>query len=60
MKLQEPNVEFVPIDQNVLTQAASGCPDWETQTPVGGGQVCRGSQKDAENCPDWVGDTPWL
>lgn len=60
MKLQEPNVEFVPIDQNVLTQAASGCPDYATQVPVGGGQRCIGTQPEADDCPDDDTDTVWL
>ena len=53
MNLQEPKVEFVPIELNVFTDGSSPCPDWYTQTPVGGGQRCIGSQIDATDCPDW-------
>jgi len=53
MLMQEPKVEFVPIDlsQTLITQ--SGCPDWLTQTPVGGGQRCFASQEQAVECADW-------
>ena len=60
MTLQEPKVEFVPIEQNVFTQAASSCPDWESQTPVGGGQRCIASQVDAHDCEDYDSDIPWI
>lgn len=60
MILQEPKVEFVPIDQNVFTQAESGvCQDWESQTPTGGGQRCIGSQIDAQTCEDFDTMVPW-
>lgn len=59
MKLQEPKVEFVPIEQSVMTQTASGCPDWETQTPTGGGQRCVGTQIDAQACANFDVDIPW-
>ena len=61
MVLQEPRVEFIAIDQNVFTQsAASTCPDWRTQEPVGGGQRCIASQIDAHDCDDWDSDVPWM
>ena len=60
MILQEPKVEFVPIDRNVFTQAASACPDWESQVPAGGGQRCIASQVDAHYCDDWDSDIPWI
>lgn len=59
MNLQEPKVEFVPIDQNVLTESASGCPDWVTETPTGGGQRCIGTQPDSKVCEDFDLQTPW-
>lgn len=59
MNLQEPKVEFVPIDQNAFIEAASGCPDWETQKPVGGGQRCTGTQPDAQGCADFDNSIPW-
>ena len=61
MILQEPKVEFVPINQNVFTtqQTSSGCPDWYTQTPTGGGQRCIGSQIDAKVCEDFDTMIPW-
>ncbi len=49
MNLQEPKVEFVPIDQNVMT----------TETSVGGGQRCIASQVDAHPCSDWDTTIPW-
>ncbi len=60
MILQKPKVKFVPIDKNVFTQQASGCPDYETQIPVGGGQRCIGSQIDAHDCENWDEEYPWL
>ena len=59
MMLQEPKVEFVPIDSNVFTQSASGCPDWETQTPAGGGQRCVGTQPEAKPCANFDVSIPW-
>ena len=59
MILQEPQVEFVAIDQNAFIQAASPCPDWRSQEPVGGGQRCYASQVDANNCPGWVDMVEW-
>ena len=54
MTLQEPKVEFVPIDKNVFVQAASACPTGVTNEPgAGGGQRCIASQEDAHDCPDW-------
>lgn len=59
MSIQEPKVEFVPIDQNVLTTAApSGCPDSTTQE-YGGGQRCIASQVDATTCADFESQIPW-
>lgn len=61
MILPEPRVEFVPIDENVFTQAAaSACPNWATQTPTGGGQRCIASQVDAHYCDDFDTEIPWL
>lgn len=59
MTLQEPKVEFVPIEQSVFTQDASGCPDWVTQEPTGGGQRCIGTQPEATTCSDFETQTPW-
>lgn len=60
MNRQEPKVEFVPIDQNAIIQAASACPDWESQTPAGGGQRCIASQVDAHDCEEFGENIPWL
>ena len=59
MILQEPKVEFVPIDENVFAQEESGCPDYQSQKAVGGGQRCIGSQEDAKVCEDFDSLTPW-
>ena len=60
MILQEPKVEFVPIDENVFAQAESACPDYQSSTPVGGGQRCFASQEDAQGCEDFDSTIPWL
>jgi len=60
MTLQEPKVEFVPIDQNLVTSASTGCSDWESQIPAGGGQRCIASQVDAHDCEDFDSDIPWI
>lgn len=62
MFLEEPKAEFVPINLRMTAQDASDvCPDWVTQTPVGGGQRCIGSQIDAKDCgDDWDIQDPWL
>ena len=59
MILQEPKVEYVPIDQNMFTQAASACPDYVTQIPVGGTQRCYGSQPEAKECENFDTSIPW-
>lgn len=61
MVMQEPKVEFVPIDlSQSIIRTSDICGDWATQDPTGGGQRCVGSQRDAGNCPDWVDNIPWL
>ena len=61
MILDEPKIEFVPVNLNgVLTEAGSGCPDWQSQTPAGGGQRCIASQEEAVECEDWDTQYPWL
>lgn len=58
MIFQEPKVKFVSIDlKNVI--ATSGCPDYESQTPTGGGQYCTGTEPNAKYCPEWEGDCDW-
>ncbi len=60
MVFQKPVVEFVPIDLAHSIIRTSGCPEYITQDPAGGGQRCIASQVDAQDCVDWVNDTPWL
>ena len=61
MTLQEPKVEFVPIDQNVFTeQNSTTCPDYLSQETAGGGQRCIASQVDAYDCADWDDAIPWI
>ncbi len=52
MFMEEPRVEFVPIDIS-QTPITTSCPDYLSQTPVGGGQRCFASQEDAMECIDW-------
>ena len=60
MNLQEPKVEFVPIEQNVFTEAGSSmCTDWANEDPTGGGQRCVGSQPEAKPCTDFQNSIPW-
>lgn len=60
MTLQEPKVEFVPIEANVFTQTASGkCATYDVQDPTGGGQRCVGTQPEAKDCADWDSAIPY-
>lgn len=59
MILQEPKIEFVPVNisQSIMT-AMSTCPDGVVEEH-GGGQYCIGSQEDAPYCPGWEGMVDW-
>lgn len=59
MKLQEPIVEFIPIELDVFT---TSCPDGTLtgSGSAGGGQRCIASQIDAHPCDDWDSDVPWI
>ncbi len=60
MVLQEPRVEFVPIDLSINANTGSFCPESvEHYYNVGGGQYCRASQNDAEYCANWANDIDW-
>lgn len=59
MVLQEPRAEFVPIDLRMSVVTESACPSWETQTPIGGGQRCIGTQIEATVCTDWSNEIPF-
>lgn len=58
MVLQEPKIEFVPIDVSQSIMAMSSCPDGVVEEH-GGGQYCIASQEDAPYCPGWVGMVDW-
>lgn len=58
MVLQEPKVEFVPINLSIKTEYGS-CPENTEWYGTGGGQYCRASQVDAAYCPGWDNDIDW-
>lgn len=58
MKLNKPEVKFVPIDLSINADNAS-CPANTAWYGTGGGQYCKASQIDAKYCPNWVDDIDW-
>ena len=59
MSLQEPKIEFVPIDGNAFVQTANSCPEAAIQNVTGGGQRCIGTQPEAADCADWDTSIPY-